>query len=144
MRWVILFYDVFAAAAVRLEPPPLGPPRETVQRFLEHDAMIEQQRGRKPLGQLVAGIKKDVVTSNRLKEKPNRVAIYGWHNPDGKPIQPLYAGHADWYVDYSHGVRLVKREMTIDGKRVDIEDVLKDPNLCGAISDEGMIDARYP
>jgi hypothetical protein len=47
-------------------------------------------------------------------------------------------------VDYSHGIRLVKREMMIDGKRVDFEAVLKDPNLCGAISDEGVIEARYP
>ena len=62
---------------------------------------------------------------------------------DGIPIQPLYVGHVDWYVDYSHGIRLVKREMTMDGKRVDLEDVLKDPNLCGAVSDEGPIDARY-
>lgn len=136
--------DVYANAAVKLEPKPMGPPRETVKRFLEHHGMIETQRKGKPLGQLIAGHKKDVVISNRLKEKPNKVAIYGWHKPDGKPIQPLYVGHVDAYVDYSHGIRLVKREMTIDGKRVDVEDVLKDPNLRGAISDEGSIDARYP
>lgn len=136
--------DVYASAEVKLEPKPLGPPRETIERFLEHHAMIEEQRKGRPLGKLIAGIKKDVVISNRLKEKPNKVAIYGWHKLDGKPIQPLYAGHADHYVDYSHGIRLVKREMTVDGKTMSVEDVLKDPNLCAAISDEGVIDARYP
>ena len=133
--------DVYANAELRLEPRPLGPPRETVARFLEHHRLIEEQRAREPLGKLIAGIKKDVVLSNRLKEKPNKVAIYGWHKPDGKPIQPLYVGHVDWYVDYSHGIRLVKREMTVDGKRMNIEDVLKDPNLCSAVSDEGPIDS---
>jgi hypothetical protein len=135
--------DVYVNADVKLEPQPLGPPRETVETFMKHNDMIEAQRGHKPPGPLIAGIKKDVVISNRLKEKPNKVAIYGWHKPDGKPIQPLYVGHVDWYVDYSHGIRLVKREMMIVGKKVDLEDVLKDPNLCGAVSDEGPIDARY-
>jgi hypothetical protein len=136
--------DVYANATVRLEPQPLGPPRETVETFVKHNVIIEEQRRGKPGDALIAGIKKDVVISNRLKEKPNRVAIYGWHKPDGKPIQPLYVGHAESYVDYSHGIRLVKREMTIDGRKVDAEDVLKDPKLCGALSDEGPIDARYP
>jgi len=44
------------------------------------------------------------------------VAIYGWHKLDGKPIQPLYTGHVDWYVDYSHGIRLVSRTIYIDNK----------------------------
>ena len=136
--------DVYASAAVKLEPKPLTQKREVVETFAAHNAIIEQQRGAKPPGTLVAGHKKDVVITNRLKEKPNKVAIYGWHKlADGKPIQPLYVGHVDWYVDYSHGIRLVKREMTIDGKRYDVEDVLKDPNLCGAISDEGVIDVAY-
>ena len=40
-------------------------------------------------------------------------------NQDGKPIQPLYTGHVNWYVDYSHGVRLVcpkhKSKRQMDG-----------------------------
>ncbi|MGB7159482.1 MAG: hypothetical protein WBD40_15550 [Tepidisphaeraceae bacterium] len=132
--------NVYANAAVKLEPRPLTEKREAVETFAQHNAIIEAQRAGKPLGQLVAGVKKDVVISNRLKEKPNKVAIYGWHKLDGKPIQPLYVGHVDWYVDYSHGIRLVKREMTIDGKRIDVADVLKDPSLSGAISDEGASD----
>ncbi|MDQ3441402.1 MAG: hypothetical protein M3478_13755 [Planctomycetota bacterium] len=136
--------DVYSRAEAKFEPKPMGAPRETVERFLEHHAIIEAQRAGESLYQLVAGHKKDVVITNRLKEKANKVAIYGWHKLDGKPIQPLYVGHVDWYVDYSHGIRLVKGEMTVDGKRVDVADVMKDPNLSAAISDEGPIDAKYP
>lgn len=135
--------DIYKQADLKLEPRPLTEQREATRTFVQHNDIIESQRGTRPLGALVAGHKKDVVISNRLKEKPHRVAIYGWHKPDGKPIQPLYVGHVDWYVDYSHGIRLMKREMTIDGKKLDVGDALKDPELCKSISDEGPIDAGY-
>ena len=132
---------IYEQAEVKLEPRPLGEPRETVRRFVEHNGMIEQQRAGKPLGALVAGHKKDVVISNRLKEKPGKVAIYGWHKLDGKPIQPLYVGHVDWYVDYSHGIRLVKNECEVDGKKTTVADVLTDQQVCELLSDEGPIAA---
>ena len=51
--------------------------------------------------------------------KQHRVAIYGWHTLDGKPIQPVYAGHVNWYVDYSHGIRLIAKKVKIDNTWVD-------------------------
>ncbi|HYO07428.1 MAG TPA: hypothetical protein VER17_00520, partial [Tepidisphaeraceae bacterium] len=135
--------DIHAVAAVRLEPKPMTERRESPGTFIEHDVIIERQRAGRPLGELVAGHKKDVVISNRLKEKPNKVAIYGWHQRDGKPIQPLYVGHAERYVDYSHGVRLVNQRCTVDGKETTIEAVLRDPELCKLLSDEGTIEAGY-
>lgn len=62
-----------------------------------------------PTLDLVAGHKKDVVSSvQRFKTTPRHVAIYGWHQLNGKPIQPPTLIH-DWnYEDYSHGIRLVK------------------------------------
>jgi hypothetical protein len=136
--------DIFREALIKLEPRPMTKDRETVETFLAHNDIIESQRQGKPLGELVAGHKKDVVVSNRLKEKSGKVAIYGWHKPDGKPIQPLYVGHVDWYVDYSHGIRLVKKTVTIDGKPRDIGEVLRDPELSKLLSDEGPIDVTYP
>jgi hypothetical protein len=136
--------DIYAQAQVKLEPKPLTKDRELIETFVQHNDIIEQQRAGKPSGQLVAGHKKDVVITNRLKEKPNKVAIYGWHKLDGKPIQPLYVGHADYYVDYSHGIRLVKETMTADGKPHEVADVLRDPELSKLLSDEGAIDAGYP
>lgn len=137
--------DIYEQAEVKLEPKPLTEQREAVRTFVQHNQIIEQQRvGTQPparLGQLSAGHKKDIVITPRLKEKPNKVAIYGWQKPDGKPIQPLYVGHADYYVDYSHGVRLIKREVLVDGVARDIFDLLKNAELCGVVSDEGVTEA---
>lgn len=114
----------YREAAVKLEPRPLTEAREAVTTFVRHHGIIEGQRAGRELGLLVAGIKKDVIVTNRLEERANRVAIYGWHKLDGVPIQPVNVSHVDWYVDYSHGVRLMKRAVTVDGKVRDARHVL--------------------
>ncbi len=63
-----------------------------------------------------AGHKKDVVITNRLTREQGRIAIYGWHQPTGIPIQPLSTVHGAGYADYSHGIRLVSDVVLIDGK----------------------------
>jgi hypothetical protein len=131
--------DIYRAAAVKLDPRPLTKDRESSATFLEHHDLIERQRNGKKLGELVAGIKKDVVVSNRVGERPDRVAIYGWHKPDGSPIQPLTIVHVNWYVDYSHGVRLMKRAVTVNGKVRDVRHVLYTRALAPLLSDEGPI-----
>lgn len=132
--------DVFAASELKLDPKPLTKDRDAVASFWQHHQLIEEQLHGKPRGALVTGIKKDVVLSNRLLEKPHKVAIYGWHHPDGRPIQSLYVGHVDWYVDYSHGVRLMSGQMLVDGQTLKVADVLKDPQLHRLLSDEGPLD----
>lgn len=132
--------DIHSAAAVQLEPKPLTKDRESVATFRRHHEIIESQRPEFDRTLLMAGHKKDVVLTNRLRERTHRVALYGWHSPEGRPIQPLYAGHVDWYVDYSHGVRLMAGEMLVDGELRSVRDVLRDPQLCGLLSDEGPID----
>jgi hypothetical protein len=134
--------DIDRAADVKLDPIPLTEAREAVETFVKHNALIEQQRAGKDLGLLVAGIKKDVVVTNRLGEKPNRVAIYGWHKLDGTPIQPLTIVHVNWYVDYSHGVRLMKRAVTVDGKPQDVRHVLHAADVWGLLSEDGPV--NYP
>jgi hypothetical protein len=101
--------------------------------------LIEERRRGQALGRLVAGTKKDVVVTNRLGERPDRVAIYGWHQLDGTPIQPLTIVHVNWYVDYSHGVRLMRRAVTVDGRPRDVRHVLHAADLCGLLSDEGPL-----
>jgi hypothetical protein len=132
--------EVYRQASVKLEPLPLTDQREAVATFALHHDLIEKQRTGKELGALVVGTKKDVVVTNRLGEKPKRVAIYGWHNLDGTPIQPLTIVHRDTYVDYSHGVRLIKRAVTVDGKPRDVRHVLHAADLCGLLSDEGPVE----
>ena len=51
----------------------------------------------------------------------------------------------NWYVDYSHGVRLVRDTIDLDGNQLKIADLLADPERCGLVSDEGpMQPPRYP
>jgi hypothetical protein len=128
--------DIYKAAKVKLEPVPMYAFRDSTPTMWHHHLIIEGQRkGRKGL---IAGIKKDVVSTSKLNQYPKRdkVAIYGWHKPDGKPIQPLYTGHVNWYVDYSHGIRLVSRNILVNGKWMDYTAVLKDPVLKHLLCDE--------
>lgn len=130
--------DIWKAAPVKLEPRPLTIDRESPLTFRQHHSIIEAQLGAQR-GQFVAGIKKDVVVTNRLAERGDRVAIYGWHYLNGTPIQPLYVGHVDWYVDYSHGIRPVSREMQVNGVATSFEEIVGDPRLHPLLSDEGPI-----
>ncbi|MEN6588948.1 MAG: hypothetical protein ABFC30_04725 [Proteiniphilum sp.] len=138
--------DIFDAAVVKLEPFPLTQNRDSFTTFYLHNQIIEKQRkGEKGL---IAGIKKDVIISSAVRQDrlPNRVAIYGWHQPDGNPIQPVYAGHVDWYVDYSHGIRLVHRIIYVNNQPTDYKDVLRNPDLKQLLSNEtGVMDFfAYP
>ena len=113
---------------------------DAVSTFWQHHRIIEERMRGKSRGLLVAGIKKDIVLTNRLKEKPHKVAIYGWHESHSQPIQSLYVGHVDWYVDYSHGVRLMSQRIIVDNQPLKVSDVLKDSHLCPLLSTEGPID----
>lgn len=132
---------IYQNAPVKLAPfnyIPIGNANELVSKFSEHHSQIEKQRieaGGKN-GQLVAGIKKDIILSARIAKQPGKVVIYGWHKPDGKPIQPVYSGHVDWYVDYSHGIRLINNQVLIDGKPALFSETLKHPVLYRIFSDE--------
>ena len=131
--------DVFAVAPTKLVPRPLTKDRDLVASFYQHHQIIQEQLRGKTAGSLIAGIKKDVVISNRLQEKPHKVAIFGWHNPDGRPIQSLYIGHVDWYLDYSHGVRLMSNRVLVNGSPITVNDVLQHPLYHRFLSDEGPI-----
>jgi hypothetical protein len=137
--------DIYNAAQIKLEPVPMYAFRDSTPTMYQHHLIVEGQRkGRKGL---IGGIKKDVVISEKITRdvKSNRVAIYGWHKPDGKAIQPLYTGHVNWYVDYSHGIRLIYRKIKIDGKLIDYTDVLKHPIYKRLLCDEEFCDFyKYP
>lgn len=136
---------IYAAAEVKLAPRPMTDGRRGSNDFYgRHQKLVEEKRAGRPLGSLTAGHKKDIVLSPRLRTRRDRVAIYGWHELDGDPIQPLSTVHSARYVDYSHGVRLVSRQMVVDGVARDITEVLRDPKLSALLSDEGPVStARY-
>lgn len=139
--------DIYDQATVKLAPAPISPATVDITlatTFYRHHQMIEEQRAGQPLGALIGGIKKDVVITPLLASNPDRVAIYGWHQLNGVPIQPLYLGHVDWYVDYSHGIRLVRQQMIVNGVEMSVADVLADPDLHVLLSDEGVVtNPRY-
>jgi hypothetical protein len=131
---------IYKNAVVKLEPVPMYAFRDSSITMWQHHLIIEGQRkGKKGL---IAGIKKDVVLSCKIPRdaKPDREAIYGWHQLNGIPIQPLYSGHINWWVDYSHGIRLVYRKIKVDGKEMDYTDVLKDPVYQKLLCDEEWCD----
>jgi hypothetical protein len=97
------------------------------------------------LGSLVSGHKKDVILSNKITGASwsGNVVIYGWHYKSGKPIQPLYGGHADSYADYSHGIRLINNAVYVNGKPMLASELLRSDRLHTLVSDEGPIIQAY-
>ena len=138
--------EIYRHASIKIEPHPLTDARDSFATFLVHNKIIQQHLKDKHAKKLTAGIKKDVVQTPQIytASKPNRVAIYGWHQLNGKAIQPLYTGHVDWYVDYSHGIRLVYEKMTINNKIYFVKDILNDPRFQQVICNEPLCNyTRY-
>ncbi|MDH3262524.1 MAG: hypothetical protein OEM24_00840 [Paracoccaceae bacterium] len=134
---------IYAQAGVHLAPKPMEPTREmsSTDYFWRHNGLVEAQRaegGR--AGTLTAGQKKDIVLTTRLRSARGRVAIYGWHRTNGRPIQPLSTVHGAEYADYSHGVRLVSSITFVNGQAVRLTELMADPALAPIVSSEGPIE----
>ena len=107
-----------------------------------------------PASQLVAGIKKGVVIANFYK--PGKVLLFGWYryhlidkagqvlpelapnvfddgkpmgSPNRQPIQPKSNVHAEGYVDYSHGIRLIGPVCTVNGQQMSTVEVYQHPQF---------------
>ena len=133
---------IYEQSALHLEPQPMTPGRSmcSMGYFLRHQQMIEEQRQGRRSGELVAGHKKDLVLTKRLRQQPGRVAIYGWHRLNGEPIQPLSIVHGEGYADYSHGVRLVSQTVWLAGEGRSIFEVLQDTALAPLLTREGVME----
>jgi hypothetical protein len=134
---------VYAQAAVHLQPQPL-PASDTMRStayYWHHNELVLSQRldVPLPLGTLTAGDKKDLVLTNRLWDHLSSVAIYGWHQGNGRPIQPLSTFHGARYADYSHGVRLVSATVYVDGVPRPMPSLLQDSRVAEILSDEGRM-----
>ena len=127
---------------VQLTPQPL--PASAAMRstayYLNHDALVRSQRDDLDVvpGMLISGDKKDLVLTNRLWRNLERVAIYGWHVPDGRPIQPLSTVHGWHYVDYSHGVRLVAGRVLVNDEPQALLTALQNTTTARLLSDDGI------
>jgi len=134
---------IYHQAAYHLQPRPLpaGPQMRSTEYYVTHNRLVQEELPSSYAGGLVAGDKKDVVLTNRRIGKPNRIAIYGWHRLNGRPIQPLSTVHGVRYADYSHGIRLVSDTVWVNGDPRSIINVLENPKLATVLSSEGPIDA---
>lgn len=134
---------IYQQSGLRLVPRPMkpGPRMVSSEYFVVHNATIERQRtgSGHPLGELVSGHKKDLILTKRLLTRRGRVAIYGWHQRPGEPIQPLSTVHGARYADYSHGVRLVSTTIVYDGVPGPVYDLLRDPDRARVLTHEGTI-----
>ena len=134
---------IYRQSAYHFVPEPLmpGPQMRSTDYYRTHNELIQKQARERgiPVGPLVSGDKKDVVVTNLLTRTPGRIAIYGWHRPNGTPIQPLSTVHGACYADYSHGIRLVAETALEEGRLRSVREILQDSVLADALSDEGAI-----
>lgn len=135
----------------RVNPQPWGPPYDasmmSTDRIIAQQAKIDKTFARENINrnELVAGHKKDIVNTNKLKLKKNenKIAIFGWHRKNGKPIQPLYLGHVKHYGDYSHGCRPAvnsDNHTKLDDCPTTLRRILADKIVHECLSSEGTMD----
>jgi peptidoglycan hydrolase-like protein with peptidoglycan-binding domain len=117
--------DAIHSQSRQLHMAPLGHGERDIPSYVNHDQRIDDQlgSGRAP-DHLVSGHKKDIV----IPATDGRVAIYGGRWGGGER-QPYSNVHGDYYEDYSHGARLISRQITVDGRPMNLSEALADPAL---------------
>ena len=130
---------IWEQATARIEPCTL--PADLLMassaRMIEHSACVDQRiAGRKGL---VANEGKHWVASTRTAGKEHLAANYGWFIKGRRPIQPIGTRHDTAHTDYSQIMRLVKPELNVDGRELDIRHAARSPELWGLVTDEGPL-----
>lgn len=127
--------DAIHAAARRVRMPYIASNKESNAAYVSANNTITSRVASILQGALIDGQKKYILASDA--NHPSSVIIYGADNPDtgNYPLQPYSWVHADTYVDYSHGVRLIAPTMTIEGRgEMPISAVMSDPSLAPLVS----------
>ena len=151
-----LEYAIWRAAEVKLTPIAMSPNQgASLEQYARHSQIIDIALAERNVwpGTLVAGIKKGVVVANFYK--PGKVLLFGWYRAfltvdgvltdtpapdvfdDGKameavnrqPIQPKSNVHAEGYVDYSHGIRLIAPTCLVNGQEWETVKLYQHPTL---------------
>lgn len=140
--------SIWQGATNKVAPKPWGPPYDNTMsdtvRYGVHNKTIQDQMIAAGMDwhHLTAGHKKDVVLTNKLGAPgmESHVAIFGWIQPNGTPIQTLNpSSHADLYEDYSHGLRMIANDCLVNGNPMRMQDVFRHPVYCNLVSDEGIL-----
>ena len=151
-----LEYRIWQSAEAKLTPISMVPNQgASLEQYAKHSQLIDIALARQNIwpGTLVAGVKKGVVVANFYK--PGKVLLFGWYRrfltkdgaltdtlapdvfDDGKPIgtenrqpiQPRSNVHAEGYVDYSHGIRLVAPTCQVNGETWETVKLYQHPTL---------------
>lgn len=139
---------IFASAMVKITPCLQTPDDEMMQthRMIRHHDEVEAKRRGMP--GLVSTVGKDWVLTNKLIASPTLAANYGWHDPKAPYAgkwQPVGMRHNVDYTDYSQVCRLMRPTMIVDGSEMGVGAVLRNPALCGLLSNEGVMQiTRHP
>lgn len=139
--------DIFTFASVRQVATSLqfGQQTASTEWFKKHSDIVVKQLENVPMQALCDGYKKNVVIAKGIEEKPGSVFTYGWmKDQTGNFLQglPLFPARG---TDYSHGIRLVDRKMTLSNlndetsTEVDAYEILKDDQLHVLLSAEGVL-----
>lgn len=133
---------IWNRATVKLVPNPLPPDNQMFisARWKQHEDIINSVKF--PQTNLIAGHKKDVVIGPKLDNK--HVAIYGWHQPNGNPLQPYFTGHHSKWADYSHGIRLINQRAYLNDKEINLVDLFQDQEFSILVSNQGAFKPLYP
>jgi hypothetical protein len=118
--------QIWKHADLKMSPTGMGASTHmtNTQTLIDHQRVIERQRKGRPFN-LIAGHKKDIIFHSQLLIHKNNICIYGFHQLNGQPIQGAqYLAHDIWYQDYSHSIRLVSRGALLNGKNVDLLELL--------------------
>jgi hypothetical protein len=145
----LMVNQIWTNSTVKMTADTVNPTNDnnaTVPVFILQDNEVMAQRNTftnaHPLGALVSGDKKDEIISTYIYTNfqngvTTPVVIYGWIQPNGSPIQPLFNGHSESYMDYSHGIRMVQMAVILDGVTNTATNIMADPVLWPLLSDEG-------
>jgi hypothetical protein len=157
-------------AKVKLSPKifPASPQMSNTDLMYAHSRRVEKERAGRP--GLVRPVGKGWVSSafilgegtHKAAQFPKKAAPdqlptnFGWHLPQGsykspggvpviQPISNYHAGLDANYTDYSQVVYLVRGDVEVDGKSMQLADVLRHPTLSRLVSDEGPLTRiRHP
>ena len=137
----------YKQAAVVLSATPMGgdPAMVTTTRSKAYNVAVEKKRaGREGL---IRDCGKAWILSNRLGGMHDGAVNYGFYDPHAPYMNPhgikmwqtLGTRHNRFHTDYSQTLFLMQSQCTVDGQTMSVVDVMQSPDLCGLISDEGVL-----
>jgi hypothetical protein len=131
---------IWKACDLKLNPKSMSTNRGSYDTLKAHNDSINTQVNNREFV-LIGGHKKDIVINSKMPK--GKVIIYGWHYPNGKPIQPETTVHGDFYKDYSHGTRLVSKTVMLNGEVKNIWDVINSAVWEKLVGDKPFSETGY-